>query len=164
MLREVALVCLLGLGLAGCIHTQELPLAQNVVRIDTQSSGLLFTGQTVPTVMRAAAKATLARGYTHFKFANASLQQGAVVSGAIGSSATNVTGTSNTNLTGTYGAGFVNANATTFGAAHASTFGSTTLVHTPVAGAAVTVVMFHADEPGAKGAFDAAQILQQYAR
>ena len=58
---------LAGLALAGCITTQELPLAPNVVRLDTQSKGLLFTGQTVPQTMRAAAQATLNRGYTHFK-------------------------------------------------------------------------------------------------
>ena len=48
-----------------------MPLAPNIVRIDTQAGGFLFTGQTVPTTMRAAAKATLDRGYTHFKFAEA---------------------------------------------------------------------------------------------
>jgi hypothetical protein len=26
----------------------------------------------------------------------------------------------------------------------------------------VTVIMFHADEPGAKGAFDAAEVLKKY--
>ena len=57
--------------------------------------------------MRAAAKATLDRGYSHFKFSDA---------------------------------------------------------HAPTAGAAVTVVMFHANEPGAQGAFEAEQILKQYSQ
>jgi hypothetical protein len=60
------------LALAGCITTQEMPLAPNVVRLDTQAGGLLFTGQTVPATMRAAAKATLAAGYTHFRLSDAS--------------------------------------------------------------------------------------------
>ncbi|HVI11581.1 MAG TPA: hypothetical protein VM822_01795 [Pseudolabrys sp.] len=137
---------LAGLALAGCITTQELPLAPNVVRLDTQSKGLLFTGQTVPQTMRAAAQATLNRGYTHFKFEDASLQQGSVVAGTIGSS--------NTNMSGSYGHGFMNANA--------NTFGSTAVMHAPTAGAAVTVIMFHANEPGAQGAFDAEQVLKQY--
>src|SRR3974390_1492339 len=147
-LLPLSAVAAAALSLAGCISTQEMPLAPNVVRIDTQSKGLLFTGQTVPQTMRAAAKATLERGYTHFKFADASLQQGSVVAGTIGSSNTNVVGTSNTTINGSYGGGFVNANANSFGSANATTFGSTSVVHAPTAGAAATVIMFHANEPG----------------
>jgi hypothetical protein len=150
------------LVLAGCISTQEMPLAPNVVRIDTQSKGLLFTGQTVPQTMRAAAKATLERGYTHFRFADASLQQGSVVAGTIGSTNTNVIGSSTTNYNGTYNGGLVNANASTIGTANATTFGSTSVVRAPTAAAAVTVIMFHANEPGAQGAFEAEQVLKQY--
>lgn len=144
--RWLAILAVAALG--GCITTQEMPLAPNVVRIDTQSRGLLFTGQTVPTTMRAAAKATLDRGYTHFKFADASLQQGSVVAGAVG--------TGNTNFNGTYGSGFYSGQSTGFG--------STSIVRAPTAGAAVTVIMFHANEPGAQGAFDAAQVLKQYSQ
>ena len=155
---------LIALALASCISTQEMPLAPNVVRIDTQSGGLLFTGQTVPQTMRAAAKATLERGYTHFKFVDASLQQGSVVAGTIGSSNTNIVGTATTNYNGTYGNGLVNANAVTYGNASATTFGSTSVIHAPTAAAAATVVMFHANEPGAQGAFDAEQVLKQYSQ
>src|SRR5260370_42155121 len=95
------------LVLSGCISTQEMPLAPNVVRIDTHAGGWLFTGQTVPATMRAAAKATLDRGYTHFKFTDASMGQGSVVTGTIGSG--------NTTVSGNYGGGFMNANATSFG-------------------------------------------------
>jgi hypothetical protein len=123
-------------------------LAPNVVRIDTQAGGWLFTGQTVPATMRAAAKATLDRGYTHLKFTDASMGQGSVVTGTIGSG--------NTNVSGNYGGGFMNANATSFG--------STSVMRAPTAGAAVTVVMFHANEPGAQGAFEAEQILKQYSQ
>lgn len=112
--------------------------------------------------MRAAAKATLERGYSHFRFAGASLQQGSVVAGTIGSSSTNVVGSATTNYSGTYGGGSLNANSVTFGSANATTYGSTSVIHAPTAGAAVTVVMFHANEPGAQGAFDAAQVLKQY--
>ncbi len=101
-----------------------------MVRIDTQAQGWLFTGQAVPQTMRSAANATLARGYTHFKFADASMGQGAVTTGAVA----------------TYGNGV-------------STFST---VGAPVAGNAVTVVMFHAEDPQAKDAFDAQQILAQY--
>jgi hypothetical protein len=150
MVRLISAVVavLAAFALAGCLTTQEMPLAPNVVRIDTQAGGWLFTGQTVPATMRAAAKATLDRGYSHFKFTDASLGQGSVVTGTIGSG--------NTNVSGNYGGGFMNANA--------SSFGSTTVMHAPTAGAAVTVVMFHANEPGAQGAFDAEQILKQYSQ
>jgi hypothetical protein len=96
--------------------------------------------------MRAAAKATLDRGYSHFKFADASLQQGSMVAGAISSG--------NASYSGTYGNGFYSG--------QGNGFGSTSIVRAPTAGAAVTVIMFHANEPGANGAFDAAQVLQQY--
>ena len=135
-------------SLGGCISTQELPLAPNVVRLDTQASGLLFTGQTVPQTMRAAATATLNRGYTHFKFADAGLQQGSVVSGVVGSS--------NTNVSGTYGRGLYTGSA--------NSFSSASVVRAPTAAVGATVIMFHADEPGAKDAFDAQQVLKQYSQ
>jgi hypothetical protein len=152
------------LALAGCISTQEMPLAPNVVRIDTKAGGLLFTGQTVPTTMRTAAKATLDRGYTHFKFADASLQQGSELVGNIDSSNTNVVGSSNTYVSGNYGGRSLTANATSFGSANATTVSTSNAIRRPTAAAAVTVVMFRASEPGARGAFDAEQILKQYSQ
>jgi hypothetical protein len=165
-MKHIAFICglLAALMVAGCISTQEMPLAPNVVRIDTQSSGWLFTGQTIPQTMRAAASATLQRGFTHFRFADAGLHQGSVVAGTIGSSNTNVMGTSNTTITGNYGGGYVNANVNSFGNATATTYGSTSVIRAPTAGAAATVIMFHANEPGAQGAFEAAQVLRQYSQ
>ena len=139
---------LLTVTLAGCISTQEMPLAPNVVRLDTQSQGLLFTGQTVPQTMRAAAKATLDRGYTHFKMADAGLSQGSQVAGVVG--------TSNTNFNGSYGYGSMSGTS--------NSFGSTGVIRAPTASAAATIIMFHANEPGAQGAFEAEQVLKQYAQ
>ena len=165
-MHRASTICgmLAALAVAGCISTQEMPIAPNVVRIDTQAGGLLYTGQTVPQTMRAAANATLQRGYTHFKFADASLQQGSVVAGTIGSSNTRITGSSDTTMSGTYGGGFMNGNASTSGSAHATTFGSTSVVRAPTAAAAATVVMFHGNQPEAQGAFNAAQVLAQYSQ
>ena len=132
--------------LGACISTQEMPLAPNVVRIDTQSRGLLYTGQTVPQTMRAAANATLARGYTHFKFADASLGQGSQVTGVVGSTTTTASAT--------YGYGSASGIATTSGGG--------TLVRAPTASAAATVIMFRENDPKAADAFDAQQVLQQY--
>ena len=144
--RGVLAAALASLTLSGCISTQEMPLAPNIVRVDTQARGLLFVGQTVPTTMRAAARATLERGYTHFKFADPALSQGSVVSGAVSS----YNGTFNA----TGGAGYVNG---TMGG-----FGTTTVMHAPTASSAATVIMFHQGEPGAKDAFDAEAVLKQY--
>jgi len=132
--------------LGACISTQEMPLAPNVVRIDTQARGLLFTGQTVPQTMSAAANATLARGYTHFKFADASLGQGSEVAGVVGSSTTRANAT--------YGYGSASGTATTSGVG--------TIVRAPTASAAATVIMFNENDPRAADAFDAQQILKQY--
>jgi hypothetical protein len=134
--------------LAGCISTQEMPLAPNIVRIDTQAKGWLFTGKTVPQTMRAAANATLERGYTHFKFADAGMNQGSEVAGVVGGS--------NSNFSGNYGYGSMNG--------YSNTFGSASVVRAPTASAAVTVIMFHANEPGAQGAFEATQVLAQYSQ
>lgn len=67
------------LALGGCVHTAEMPLAPNIVRINTQASGLLYQGKAAPTTMTAAAKATLTRGYTHFKVGDPKLAQGSEV-------------------------------------------------------------------------------------
>ena len=166
--RKLVAVCFLAatvpFALTGCISTQEMPLAPNVVRIDTQSRGLLFTGQTVPQTMRAAAKATLDRGYTHFRFEDAAMNQGAVVAGVVGSSQTNFNGNSSTSYNGTYGRGYVNGNADTSISGTANTFGSSTVVRAPTASAAATVIMYHANEPGAQGAFDAVEVQKQYSQ
>lgn len=145
-IKALSGAALIAVALTGCITTQEMPLAPNIVRIDTRAGGYLFTGQTVPKTMRAAANATLERGYTHFKFADAGVQQGSVVAGTIGGSSTN--------FNGTYGQGYMSGNA--------SGFGSTSVIHAPTASAVATVIMFHANEPGAQGAFDAEQVLKQY--
>ena len=96
--------------------------------------------------MRAAAKATLDRGYTHFKFADAGLQQGSVATGVIG--------TGDTNYSGSYGRGHYSGNANSFGTA--------SVVRAPTAAAAATVIMFRSNETGAQGAFEAEQVLRQY--
>ena len=65
------------LGLAGCLNTQVMPLAPNVVRVDTQAGGWLYAGKAVPATMVAAARETLARGYSHFSSASRTWGKGA---------------------------------------------------------------------------------------
>ena len=147
-MKVASIVSLIGvLAVTGCISTQEMPLAPNMVRIDTQAQGLLFTGQTVPQTMRAAATATLNRGFTHFKFADASMNQGSQAVGIVSSGNGNFSGS----CFGAYCSGSSNG------------FSSASVVHAPTSSAAATVIMFKASDPEAKNAFDAEAILKQYA-
>lgn len=137
IVRLLSVTCLL-IAVAGCARTQVLPLAPNAVQINTHGRGLIAQNQVVPQTMRTAAAATLRAGYTHFKFADASLRQGEVVTGAIG------------NASGTYGGGSY------------SGWGSSTVIRAPTASASVTVIMFKEKDAGAKGAFNARDVLKQY--
>ena len=76
-----------------------------------------------------------AHGYSHFKFAGADVQQGSVETGAA----------ANDNDTGA-----------------PSGLGTVTAIHDLTANSTATVLMFHADDPEAKGAFDAAQVIKLY--
>jgi len=145
-LSSLAYILLTSSMLGACVSTQVMPVAPNVVQINTQAKGLLYAGKAVPETMTAAARETLARGYSHFKFSNVSSGQGSEVSGA-----------------SSYGGGNISGNnfGNTFGANY-SGYGYTNVNRRPTESAAVTVVMFHSNESGAKGAFNAQQILTQY--
>ncbi|MBZ9906120.1 hypothetical protein LB557_08930 [Mesorhizobium sp. BR115XR7A] len=146
MYRAVALTA--ALALAGCATTSEMPLAPNVVRLDTHASGALFTGSAGAITMKKAAEATLSRGYTHFRFDQTSTASGSRFVGM----------SSNT---------FGNANATVMGSTAYGTYSGTTIstpMYAPTADIGVTVIMFHADEAGAQGAFDATEVLKKGGR
>ena len=161
---KIQIVGCLTLAISGCVSTQEMPVAPNVVRIDTQASGRLFVGQAVPQTMRAAAIATLNRGYTHFKLDQVSSGQGEQVAGAIGSvnGSAVTTGTANGSAIRT--GNMVSANAFGQSTTRYSGFGSSSVVYRPTANNGATVIMFHAGDPQAKDAFDAEQVLKQYSQ
>ncbi len=69
-LIALAFAAAVSLPLAGCVTTNTTDIAPNVVRLDTDASGALFQGQAGPENMKAAAQATIARGFTCFKFAD----------------------------------------------------------------------------------------------
>lgn len=139
---------LAALLLSGCATTQEMPLAPNVVRLDTHASGLLFTSAAPAMTMKRAAEVTLQRGYTHFQLGDATTAQGR-------------------SLVGMQTHGQASGSATTFGN---TTYGNvsgtsySTPVYAPTSNVGVTVVMFHANEPGAVGAWDAADVLKRQGR
>ncbi|UXS01118.1 hypothetical protein [Agrobacterium tumefaciens] len=120
-----------------CATTSEMPLAPNMVRLDTQASGLLFTSTAGQTTLVKAAEATKSRGYTHFRLTDATTARGSQMVGMQSQSY------------GSYNSGFYS--------------GSTTYtpMHAPTAQIGVTVVMFHSNEAGAKGAFSVAEVLKQ---
>lgn len=131
---------------SGCIRTHEMPLAPNAVRLDTHASGLLFAGQAAKQTLHRAAELTLQNGYTHFRLEQANVAQGSELSGIY------LTDTGSTYSASTYGnSAYVNANASGF----------STPIYRPKSDIGVTVVMFHAGDPGAKNAFDAAEMLRR---
>ncbi|QND53118.1 hypothetical protein HB779_15315 [Phyllobacterium sp. 628] len=135
----------ISLFITACATTSEMPLAQNMVRLDTQASGLLFVGSAPSMTMKKAAEATLKRGYTHFRLEQASTSQGHTLAGIQ-----------------TYGSGMASANVygnTAYGTYTGQSFARP--VYAPTANVGVTVVMFKAKEPGARGAFDAADVLKK---
>lgn len=145
--KGFALVLAFAFPLAACVHTQEMQLAPNVVRLDTQASGRLWVGQAGSQTLQRAAQVTLQNGYTHFRLEQAQMSSGTQLGGVVSSGYASGTGV----VTGN----FVSASAT------GSSF--STPIYRPTSDIGVTVVMFHANEAGAQGAFDAAAVLKKMA-
>jgi hypothetical protein len=119
-----------------------MPLAPNVVRLDTNARGLIFTSAAGAITMKKAAEATLRRGYTHFRLEQASTSQGAQLVGVSGQS----TGYGQVSVYGNTAYGTYNGNS------------MATPIYAPTASIGVTVIMFRAGEAGASGAFDAGEV------
>lgn len=141
---KTAVAVVVVMSTSGCVSTQEMPLAPNVVRLDTHAAGLLFTGQARSQTMRRAAEVTLQNGYSHFRLEQAEMSHGSQLAGVYSTSSGFA-----------YGNGdFMTGSATGFA----------TPEYRPTADVGVTVVMFHANEPGAVGAFNAAGVLKKYSQ
>lgn len=121
-------------ALAGCMTTNETPLAPNAVRLDTSAQGLLFTGQTGAETMKKAAQSTIAHGYSYFKFADVSTGNGERFAGVMSSGSANVYGNDH----------------------YASVYGQemSTPIYSPTSQVGVTVLMFNTNEPGSWNAAD----------
>ena len=145
-MRKFIMAGIAAFCVSGCVTTQEAPLAPNVVRLDTRASGGLFVGQATGQTMRRAAEVTLQNGYSHFRLQDVQLSNGSQFAGEVSSG----TGSAFAYGYGAFGAG--------------SYSGFSTPIYRPTADVGVTVVMFHANDPGAKGAFDAEKVLKKYAQ
>ncbi|MEB2843816.1 hypothetical protein [Endobacterium cereale] len=132
-------------ALTSCATTSEMPLATNMVRLDTNASGLLFTSAAGAITMKKAAEATVKRGYTHFRLEQVATAQGSRLVGMN----TNTFGTANASVYGN----------SAYGSYSANSFSSP--VYAPTAQVGVTVIMFQANEAGARGAFDAAEVIKK---
>ncbi len=139
---RAAIVVALSTVLAGCVSTEEMPLAPNIVRLDTSARGAFFVGHTGALTLQRAAQVTIRNGYEYFRLEQAEMGQSSQYAG-----------------TSSFGNAAVYGNA--FGAtAYGSSF--STPVYAPTSEIGVTVVMFHPNEAGAKGAFNAAEVLNKY--
>jgi hypothetical protein len=67
--------------LAACTTTNTVPIAPDVFRLDTQASGLLFTGSAGSDTLLKAAEITGQRGYTHFKILDGASGAGTAYAG-----------------------------------------------------------------------------------
>jgi hypothetical protein len=86
-----------------------MPLAPNMVRLDTRASGGLFVGQATGQTMRRAAELTLQNGYSHFRLENAEVSRGSQFAGVYssGTGSAFVSGYSNAALVTGYSSGLL---------------------------------------------------------
>ncbi|MCV9910173.1 hypothetical protein OIV19_21495 [Brucella sp. HL-2] len=144
-MKRLILLAACAAALSACATTNEMPLAPNMVRLDTQASGALFAGSAGKITMKKAAQSTLSRGYTHFRLEQASTSQGRQLVSV--NSWDNGTVSARRYGNSVYG--------------NYSGFGSATPVYAPTANVGVTVIMFRKGDAGARGAFNAAEVLKK---
>ena len=140
-MKAVLPVVLVGLLVSACVNQREMPLADNVYRIQTEGRGLIAASQVEQRTMKRAAELTLERGYTHFRLHDASMTDRTEIIGMTGGTAMTTF-----NYGGGFGSGF-------------TTYTPPQVIDMPVSTTGVTVVMYRQNEPGARGALDAEQIL-----
>ena len=128
------------LAVAGCVQTQEMPLAANVYRLESSGSGLIGASRVPTATLQRAAELTISKGYTHFLLTDAGMQSGARQIGN-----TPIYGSTTANVYGSTGF----ANTTIFGGQP---------IYARTARAGVTVVMYGVDDRP-ENALDAAQVI-----
>jgi hypothetical protein len=144
-MRFLVMIAPVALLLAGCVSTSQMQVAPNAYQLETNAGGLLFMGTAGAQTLQRAAELTIAKGYTHFRLVDAGMQTGS-----------NVVGISPGR---TYGQASVVGN-TIYGSSYST---PATVIRGPTERASATVVMFHASDPEAQGAFDAEQVIKESA-
>ena len=141
--KQIVVLGLAAIGLAGCVSTSEMQVAPNAYRIDTNASGLLFVGQAGKQTLKRAAELTIQKGYSHFKIVGSDYDTGSAIVGVTpGPSYGNV------HVVGSY--------------AYVNTYsGPSTVQRAPTEKASAIIVMFNSSDPEAAGAFDAEQVLKE---
>ncbi len=104
--------------------------------------------------MKRAAELTIQNGYSHFRLDQAQISQGRELGGVY----TSGRSTGYVSATGSR----VGNNVYVSGTGVSSGYSMSTPIYRPTSELGVTVYMFHANEPGAQGAFDAKEVLAQY--
>src|SRR5690606_21028955 len=114
----------------------------NVYRLESSARGIINVAQAPKQTMRRAAELTLAKGYTHFVLADAGMRSGSRLASVIPGTAT------------TSGR-FVGDR----GFAATTSFSPGVPIYAPTSNIGMTVVMYRANEPGARNALDAREVL-----
>jgi len=146
MKTTIAFVALL-IFLAGCVSTNEVALAPNVLRIDADASGYAFVGKSNAAMMKRAASSTIERGYTHFITGDYQRQTGSQIVGM----SSNTFGTGN--VTG-YGYGNSYSSYSSF---NANT--NTNVWRAPTESTSIMIMMFKAGDDIPPHAWDAREVL-----
>ena len=91
LVKTIAAIALTA-GTAGCVSTNEMEVAPNVVMLQTRAGGALYAGKSGPEMMKRAAQDTLSRGYACFTLSGAQMQTGSQYAGSIEHSSATFTG------------------------------------------------------------------------
>jgi len=135
------------LFLAGCVSTNEVALAPNVLRIDANASGYADVGKSNAAMMKQAATSTINRGYTHFITGNYQRQTGSQIVGM----SSNTFGTGNAT-----GYGYGNTY-NSYGSFNANT--NTNVWRAPTESTSMMIMMFKADDEIPPHAWSAQEVL-----
>lgn len=140
------LIGVLALGLASCVQTQEIPLQNNVWRLETEGRGLIGAASVNDSTLKRAAELTLEQGYTHFVLRDTGSSRSSRVVGR-----TPVYAQTNASIVGN------------------SVYSTTTYTGgTPIvahqANLGVTVIMLREGDRGVDSAIDARSALARYTR
>lgn len=130
------------MALSACATTSKIDLAPNVVQLGTSATGLISVNNVGETVHKEAAKATIERGYTHYRIISSNSTRGRQLVGMNRTASGQATATTYGNTTYVSGSGF----------------GTATPIYAQTADVSIIVEMFNS---AVSGSFSAAEVLGQ---